>query len=996
MISLLFFCYQTLDLKAGVQTKFKKIRSIATTDTLEQDVNAAIFLGPNKFYAVTDENADNSITRVEMFRSQEEGSEGNWTVEFKPMAPDNGVVINKLEDQSSPLNNQTLKYLTIAADIENYQCPITGFVSASEEPEDPEARDDSDEEPKNKVLIFEVLDLTEGKYLLKTADADAPDKIEYALKDTGLHALAATKRASAGYNGKNLIFALTSNNESLESSSLTRIGVNPIAVNENYLNPLNATDFSKSGENNKSTGILNALKIKGNPVFFGPASADMTWDDKLKTLYITVSKLQTSENKNEGAVALLIGKISGNKMEISKITDITPTPLTFTAGDKTQIIGYINGNTKEKSKQIISLYKVRVMHTSTGKDYVLVNGQVVEDSENDNTENVVFALPLASDGTLKKLVSNSDTEAKVGKDFHYLVHGGTDVAFLDAPIKDIQIFGDTVYVAVAGSRSATEQTGEAGIFASTAIFSQDATVRSWTPWQRVMGCVDKVFNIGFDKISSNFWYIGPDQKTAKITLWSSGDSAEEGIHEGEPLSKALKEYFFEDELGVVGLFNFDDETLGFKSWNPTTEYPAFSMMIATGFGKVALIQTGKREDDVFVPTKQFLAKKIEQSDETTNVFIFDNLVTQALGFITCAEVSRIKTVVPIRPKGVLEPENRGWIFIGGQKGVAVLCQKDGSGWNTKNGLSELSSKTDSFPGTSYSFLKLNPPVEFNFINVRKLASDGKYLYILTRTDLYRLEMNAYDFKNDATIDVSRLKRIAGVNNAFKNELGKQVMNSNFDEFFDLLIVDNSNNAKKLLIGTTQGAWLSSTITDEFNAEYLRWNREIDSTGSADLLLVGPALTFNFISAQRGGKFDTNNKANGNLYVTAIDSGFKHVNVYRFNVQDGEVKLFMEPYNDKGLTTPYFYRLTDLNNLFLGMEFSGPLDHVANKYQITESLPLNPDPDKFLPVTENGTTYYKMIDLGLDPQAALHLISIIQDTASGSPYIPGEFTVFVNE
>jgi hypothetical protein len=979
MISLLAFCYQMLDLKAGVQTKSNQARSISTETELGADVNAAVFLGPNKFYAVANENAANSMARVEMFRSQEEGSEGTWKVEFKPMAPEDGVTVNNLEDQSSPLNAQNLKLLTIGAYVDNYQCPVTGLISTSEDPEDP-----------TKVLIFQVLDLSDGKYVLKTADATAPDETEYALKDTGtdnaqgLHAIAATKNFSSGHDGKNLIFALTSNNESLESSELTKIGVNPIAVNADFLNPLDAANFRNSGENNTSAKILDALKIVGEPVFFGPTSADMTWDDKLKTLYVAVSKLKTSKNENEGAVALLIGKISGNKLEISKITDIAPTPLTFTAGDKTQIIGYVNGDTEETQEQTISLYKVRVMHTSTGKDYVLVNGQVVQDSENDSTENVVFALPLASDGTLAELVTNADARALVGKDFHYLVHGDTDVAFLDAPIKDLQAFGDTAYVAVAGSRSATGQTGEAGIFASTAIFSQDATIRAWTPWQRVMGCTDQVFNIGFDKNSSNFWYIGPDQKTAKITLWSEGDTSESGLHEGEPLSKALQEYFFEDQLGVVGLFNFDDETLGFKSWNPNSAYPAFSMMIAAGFGKIALIQTGKREeDDVFAPTKQFLAKKVEEADETTNVFVFDNLVTQALGFVTCAEVSRIKRVTPIKPKGVTEPENCGWVFIGGQNGVAVLCQSDGSGWNTKTGLSELTSKAGSFPGTTYSFLKLNPPAEFNFTNIRKLVSDGKYLYILTRTDLYRLDMNAYDFRTNATIDASRIKHIAGVDSAFKDDRRSQVMNPIFDEFFDLLVVDNSANAKKLLIGTTQGAWLSGTIADEFNVEFLRWNRKIEE--------MGPALTFNFISAQRGGKFDTNNKANGNLYLTAIDSGFKHVNVYRFNVQDGEVKLFNEPYGDK-----YFYRLTDLNDLFLGMEYSGPLDHVANKYQVTESLPLTPDPDNFLPVTENGTTYYKAIDLGLDPQAALHLISVVQDTASGAPYIPGEFTVFVNE
>lgn len=995
LLTLLIFYSQVLLSKENPQIKGinenQETRSIVTETALGQNVKAAAFLDRNKFYVATEANEDKSLARVVMSRSQDEGSEGTWKVEFNAMAPQSGVIINKLSNQDGPLFGQTLSHLALGGYTDSKQYPITGLVVPGEEEAEEEAEKLASE--KDKVLIFQILDLYEGNAVLKNADATAPDTTEYSLKDTGgadnakgLHAIAATKAAKE----KNLIFALTSDNAELKSATLTKIGISPIQVNESYLNPLDATNFNNSEANNKSIGILDALKILGNPSFTeNEASADMIWDDKLNTLYLALSNVKTNKTANNGAVALLIGQISDNKMEVNKITTAD-----LTAGDKTAIIGYKNGTEKTTFEQIINLYKVRVMHTSTGKDYLIVNGEVVQNSDSNSTGNVVYALPLASDGTLENLVNDGEMQAKVGKNFNYLVHSNKNEALADAAIKDIQVLGDTLYIAVAGSREAISdegKSGEAGIFESTAIFSETGAIRAWTPWQRVMGSTDKAHNIGFDKNSSNYWYIGAkedDPQKATITLWSAGDTSDSGIHGGKPLSTALQPYFTQDILGVVGLFNFDDETPGFKSWNPASAYPSFSMMIATGYGIIALIQTGKRDDNgIFTPTKEFIAKKISEADETTNVFIFDTTITQALGFITCAEISRIQTykLSETNPKVADGPQECGWIFIGGENGIAVLRKNDGTGWNTTDGLSALNST--SFPGTAYSFLKLQPPSGFNFKNIRKLVSDGKYLYILTRTDLYRLEMNADDFTSSSTISTDRLKHLASINNLFKDKsTDTEVMNPNFDEFFDLLVVDKTSDASILLIGTTQGVWISDAIV---NPSSISWN-ELEN-------YLGPTLMFNFISTLRGGQFNTD-KADGNLYITAIDSTYEHINVYRFDIQAGSVTKFTEPYQVTSTTgkTDYFYKIADLNDYFKGLEFAGQLDHVANKYQVTENLPLTPNPDKFLPTTESGVNYYKSIDLKLDPNAALHLMSVVRDTASGAPYIPGEFTVFVNE
>ncbi len=1027
-ISILMFLTQILIAKNG-SIEHNLVRSIST-ESLGVDVNTSAYSGPDQFYIVTNANEDKSLSRIAMAR----GDDGNWTAVFMPMAPATGdVTINLQNEQDSPLNAKDITKLVIGSDTFAYKRPVVGLVEG--------------EDPDQKVLLFQVTDTNEGKIILKTSSMD--NLTEYALKDTstynakGLHALAATQNLEK-ILGTPLIFALVSDSANLNEATPENIGIVPVIVKASYsgLNPLDATNFDKSGQNNKAISIISALKITTNPTFLENSTVDMFWDDTLQRLFIATSKIQTGAGNSDGAIALLVGNIKSEttkkgtiqSLQIQKCANILDANWPSGNANKNWIVGYKNDTTTTDTKeQIINLHKVRTMHTSTGKDYVILNGEVAKGTDSTLTSSTVcevYALPVMpststdagklatvnDDGTFavitqgSELLRNTDTQAVVGVNPQYIVHTNTDAAFDNAKIMDMQISGDTVYISVTGSRSnAGEDTaGEAGIFASTAIFNEKRVIRAWTPWQRVMGYTDKVFGLGFDIGSNNFWYIGPDQQTGKITIWSSGDTSETGIHEGSPLCTALSSFFKKDELGVVNLFNFDDETPGFKTWKPESSYPAFSMMVALGLGKVALIETGKRSNTTnnkspFEPTKKFEANLVGNSTspatETTNVFVFNDTVTQALGFITSAEVARIKTSLLNATKLKQNTYTEGgWLFIGGQNGVAVLRKSNGAGWNTTSGLNKLSN-TD-FPGKGYSFLKLTPPSEYSFSNIRKLISDGKYLYILTRSDLYRLEMNANDFTDYVTINSTRIKLLASINNTFQNDSNTQVMNKYIDELFDIVLVDNTDNAKKLAIATTQGVWVSNTIEDEFAVDDIKWNKNISRTGREEIYL-GPSLKFDFLPVKRGGTTTDSNGINtidGNLYVTAIDYKFAELVVCRFNVQNGAVTMFDEPYIAGGVygySVPYFYRLADLGEIFRGTQF-GPLDHVGRKGQLSESIGVTPDPSSFLPTTEDDLTYYKAIDLDMDPQAALHLFSIIQNTASGALYIPGEFNVFVNE
>lgn len=1043
LISISIFFTQIL--QASKDNKNKNLTRSITASALGADANVTTFLGANQFYIGSATNAEKSLSRVAISI----GDDGNLAATFMPMAPAAGdVIINIQMGQNSPFNAQEIKNLTLGSDVYGYQHPIVGLVTGTD--------------PNQMVQIYQVTDTILGKSIL--TNADMYNTVIYPLNTTttttpakGLHALAATQKLEATQQAP-FIFSLVSDNTTLDTATTTSIGVIPSSVGLVNINPLDGTNFNNFGPQNKAVPIHDALTITTAPSFIAGANASaMVWDDVLQKLFIVFSGVQTAPNTADtvnGAVALLIGKIvstsNGNNppiysLKIEKCANLVNNTWPTT---KDRIVGCQNRD--DTTQSVIKLYNIGIMHTSTGRDYTIINGEIAQTTDTtatDSTKCVVYALPVMPQGstdqqgndtagklakpesstgtfqqitTAEALIKDSDKQAIVGANPYYLAHG-TIQSFQDAQIQNMQISGDTVFVALAGTRgnSKTDTAGEAGIFASTAIFANNGTIRTWTPWQRVMGYIDKAYGFGFDTSTNNFWYVGPDKQTAKVTIWSSGDTRQDGIHAGSPLSIALQNFFFQEYLGVVNLVNFDDETVGFKPWDPKFTYPAFSMMVALGYNTVALIQTGAKSNvndntSAFTPTASYVANLVGNTPppSTTNVFVFNNLitpatgttnpassVTQPLGFITTAEVSRIGA--PTNYQRTYS-QTQGWLFIGGQNGVAVLCQNGGAGWNSTTGFNALTNT--GFPGTGYSFIQLTPPANipaYNFSNVQKLVSDGTYLYILTITDLYRLKMDSRDFINFAIIDPSRITRIAGIDNAFKDESDNQVMNKYIDRFFDLMVINQTDNAKVLAIATTQGVWVSSTITNNFSLNNLTWNRNIGQTGDK-FTYLGPALKFDFVSVNRGWKTTnstsgqtTNKYLDGNLYVTAIDYRFGSLIVCRFDVQNGTLRVFNEPYNDQGIYTPYFYELATLGDIFKGIQF-GQLDHVGRYGQLSDSIGVIPDPINFLPTALNNLPYYAAINLGMDPQTALHLFQILRETASGALYIPGEFNVFVNE
>lgn len=818
-------------------------------------------------------------------------------------------------------------------------------------------------------------------------------------------------------------------------------------------------------------GIANAVTINGGE------KADITWDEKLGKFYVGIDTVKGGGQAN-GVVGVMVSSsdvATTDKVGLVSIigTAANADPDTLTPVDHSGI--FCNKEPSGGAENWDTcIRKIRTMHTSSGKDYLIVNGGAELDANVANASALsVFAVPLVGSGANKGYIakktdltakvaaagdmtktkiseafdlSGGDKQAVVGGKIAYLAHTNTgDYATLKTKawvgVQDMQIVGDTVFIALNGSNTAkgdNNQGEEKGIFSSTAIFDDAGAIRAWTPWQRALPSQEGVKNFGYDASTGNFTYLKANGANAIVTQWSKGDAGTAAggynIHGGpnKMLAKVIEDNF--PNAGAVKLFSFDPETPGFRSGDaagivnaiPTKAYDQFSMMVATGNGRVALIETGKAG----ATTNPFAITTDYSVADVSKTFNADADLAK-LGPIVTAEVSRIAdaaTGLPIAYKG--------WLFVGGKGGIAVMRDSNGDlgkGWatddNTAGDQGGLAVLTDIAVTTAFKQLT-SAAVADNFADTRKLVSDGTYLYILTKTKLYRHKIDQTKYNAGALgvfvpadfVLLADLTAAAG-DPLMKNLDGVAIFDASVDEFYDMMLVQDKGggNNTKLLLATSRGLYYNETvgIADAgTNVAALRWSKPYDKTGTANKFESGAVLKLDFVSSVRGGKLVTSlteHYAEGNLYVTAVDKNDENVCVYRFNVSGGTVKAIKEQYTeskteavDLGTVFPerrnntdYFYKIGSVKDLAGDISVSDVFDMQPQSAEYGNhgvagdflgGVAMTPNPSLFL----NAGKKNSAIDLGVDLSNGFQLANVVKDTASGALYIPGQFGVRVNE
>ena len=667
----------------------------------------------------------------------------------------------------------------------------------------------------------------------------------------------------------------------------------------------------------------------------------MYWDSTISRLYVGLHV-----SGSNPSYSLLVGRVENNALTLETVLPVAPTSDDY-------IIG-------AGSTNFAQIHHVRTMHTSTGKSYVIVNGNV----NSADYKKEVFALPIvcqqyldgtfavnnaSSVGKIAKKTSTSQEEIAVATsdlliktDIAAKVGQGGNLA--DSPlapyeISDLFVVGDDVFICCTG-----DDGDKRGIFKSTALFDDNGLTASWTPWQRVMGANDKVIGGNYDDNNANYWYIAEDLSTTntviKVTQWGTGDSDLLDL-----LRTNLASNFSQENAGIHQLFDFSETTSGFKQ-------NEFSMMIATGYQKVALIQTGKYVSSKFVP-----AAGTDFNDPSSYININTDSALAEIGPICCAEVSRATSGTD------------GWIFVGGYNGVAVLRNTDGTGWNSFSG-SELNTLSTI---SAFTFKKIG-----NFRHVHKLVCDGQYLYVMTPQTLYRVSMGTAYFKDSgATALVATTIATAGT-----SPFGST------DNFLDFIV-----SSKLGLLATTGGLFRTSNAKNIKTSTSSDWIEVKTAIGSTEYSM-GPIVHLHMVSSIK------NSFANGgNLYVVAGDMSYDLSTIFRFRVcgtdavdiDSDTIKPITEHKTYSSESVPaHFYNIGGFRNAFV-------TDGASGYHSMPKSFGNSEFVRKIKMISRKDLMKAYDVTLSLDTESTHRRCGIpVMNSASGSWVVSGDWVLRFNE
>ncbi len=353
------------------------------------------------------------------------------------------------------------------------------------------------------------------------------------------------------------------------------------------------------------------------------------FDDVLKVLYIGA---QLESGEDQPGLAFL--KLSG--------TTITS--------------GLVIPDGAGSESTVKDIWQLSSLHTPAGsgtsRNILLMAATLLEDAGDVNTGGV-YALPIFSttgDDLGKAAVtayttvatdSDSTWNATTRPDLFTV--GGTAPWNPKSAIVDIQVVGLNVFVTVA---NAPGLTGLTGVFVTSAICSTAGALLGWTPWKLAGGLNTSIQNIAFDAVSGKL--IGLDLASGMPTVASW--KAPEDVSAFDQLAKAFNTDFANNG-GVYSLSSHTART-GVTYADDALSAASMNMVVATGNKAVAIAHVGYKADSATAST---------YNPDSTNIYGYKSFMNDSalisLGGVYCSAMSR---------------GSAGWIFVGGENGVAVL------------------------------------------------------------------------------------------------------------------------------------------------------------------------------------------------------------------------------------------------------------------------------------------------------------------------------------
>ena len=322
------------------------------------------------------------------------------------------------------------------------------------------------------------------------------------------------------------------------------------------------------------------------------------------------------------------------------------------------------------------IYKIANLRTvgTTPRNILLMAGTVSGDF-GDSNPGGVYAIPVSSTGTAVQAnyttaaaQTNTGTVWRKNSSPHLFYVGGSTLPWdLQAAVMDIKVVSNgsaltspppDVYVTIANPPG---MTSPAGVFRTTAVCAANGDLVGWTPWVSLGGSNASAQTVAIDDASGRLIAIDLASGQPIVPAWKA--STDTSMY--DQLAEALNTDFA-NEGGVYNIASYR-ATNGIVHNNATGTARSMQMVVATGNKKVALAHVGFK--DTSIP--QFSNNPSRTDIYSYKTFLSDSAL-QSLGQIYCSAMS---------------PGSNGWVFVGGQKGVAVLRVAGagahaGKGWTT--------------------------------------------------------------------------------------------------------------------------------------------------------------------------------------------------------------------------------------------------------------------------------------------------------------------------
>ncbi|MCK4265335.1 hypothetical protein KAW80_03185 [Candidatus Babeliales bacterium] len=468
-------------------------------------------------------------------------------------------------------------------------------------------------------------------------------------------------------------------------------GNEPIAKWNGLANVSNSPFMTVQGDDTTSSTLLSriSLEVAETDSLNELTVSDMAWDPDIERLFITCTIVVPNDNTG---YALVKGKFNTTDTSLINLEKIikenSTTHVAYYSprtNDDTAIFAFSQPAGNVATQKII-LHKVRVMTTSTGLKYLILNGSV--NSGNDVEGDRIYSLRISYTGSgdlnpgdiIRHDIYN---ETHLPNDYNNTDHvigvtvGGSE-AFWDTTISvsDMEVVGDAVYVSVVGNPGRTgsadtlDYSNKIGILKSQALFDHEGKIVAWTPWENV-------FPTGIDNTTGDdVPFFDVDAKTGKIWRGSGGDDAAGGLGKAITRTKwdladtaaTSLQYQLANNLGN-GCFCSLDLTVSTTGIAVNDTQGHNSFVLFGGIEKVAFART--TQGLIGATTTDFSAAA-------------DFLVT---GPDDMAGAGAVRTL----GYSYNATRNQGYFFAGTDKGLFAYAKGSGAGYNADLGLTALNS-----------------------------------------------------------------------------------------------------------------------------------------------------------------------------------------------------------------------------------------------------------------------------------------------------------------